>query len=577
MRALILLLCFLLGCSTPAGDAVTSTVGFQWRTPASQLAPFAAVKFLTDANSADVTSIPGTSGLYLYVYNNGVYYNRVQWSGTAGVPETKTITLPAGTGKTIELVQSGLGPSANQLEVTDVTGAITLLTPVAPRVRVVLLGDSTTVAVGPPNASDAWSVALPHNLPSDFDVTNLGSTGTALSFRTGANLAATLDLLAEVFDGEINILWCEYGINDYGAGTSAATFAARVDELRRAVRERFGSNVYFVWSSMTLCDPEGVANAGGSTRQAIRDSEHAKADTFGDLYIEGSTVLDFPADLSPDQKHPNNSGNAKKLARTLEVLEQFEGPMGTLTAYVLNRGLEHALGVSTFPTIATHYYAAYQAGVAKGVIGFTANGTNYSAVGRAGTNLQPVVWAPASGSAWNIDEWRIYDTLDLSGNCLAIKTLGAPVLVNVGQSLNLAPGEVDFTAPAGGLATAHCEKFLLKFLTGAAWTPEASLKYAYINGDPTGAGVEITGTGYARVSITSNGTNWSTGAGGLVRNLTPVAFPTAGSNWTTATYHALYDAAGTGLVFSGALLQSRSVLTGQTETILADRMRITWS
>jgi|ERR1700722_10218787 len=75
------------------------------------------------------------------------------------------------------------------------------------------------------------------------------------------------------------------------------------------------------------------------------------------------------------------------------------------------------------------------------------------------------------------------------------------------------------------------------------------------------SGTEVTGTSYARVSVASNTTNWSStnsssgtqnpssGTSQTSYDLVQFAFPSAGSNWGTITGLALFDASTSGNMF----------------------------
>ena len=84
----------------------------------------------------------------------------------------------------------------------------------------------------------------------------------------------------------------------------------------------------------------------------------------------------------------------------------------------------------------------------------------------------------------------------------------------------------------------------------------------------TGAS-ELSGSGYARVAVTANTSNWTAPAtNGPVRQITNNAvftFPTASGAWTTATHFGLWDASTTGNFYRGAALTaSKTVASGDT-------------
>jgi hypothetical protein len=252
--------------------------------------------------------------------------------------------------------------------------------------------------------------------------------------------------------------------------------------------------------------------------------------------------------------------------------------VGTLSADLRSKLLDHTLGVAAYTAPANIEFAAYIAGVE--VTGgsyarksMANNSTTWpNAASRAKTNGVEVTFVTASADWGTIDEIRGYNAS--SGAEMFRHTLVAPQAIANGQALNIEIGAIDITAPAGSMSDAFVHKCLNLAFGAAAYTAEASTQLAYFAGNPQGAGVEITGTGYTRDTNTSNGTTWAAATSGGARSLVDFSVGTAGAaDWTTATYFGLYDNAGSGLMMSGALPASRAVANGATETIQAGRIR----
>ena len=72
---------------------------------------------------------------------------------------------------------------------------------------------------------------------------------------------------------------------------------------------------------------------------------------------------------------------------------------------------------------------------------------------------------------------------------------------------------------------------------------DATLYLGMFVGDPSGAGVEISGANYARVSVPA--TSWGTADAGAVSNTTAITFPKATGiqSSSNVTYFGLYTAA----------------------------------
>jgi hypothetical protein len=71
-------------------------------------------------------------------------------------------------------------------------------------------------------------------------------------------------------------------------------------------------------------------------------------------------------------------------------------------------------------------------------------------------------------------------------------------------------------------------------------TVEIALSTTTIADDGSGI-TEPSGNGYARVSVTNNGTNWSAASGGIKTNAVDIIFPEATAGWGTISDWALYD------------------------------------
>lgn len=105
----------------------------------------------------------------------------------------------------------------------------------------------------------------------------------------------------------------------------------------------------------------------------------------------------------------------------------------------------------------------------------------------------------------------------------------------------------------------------------------------------SGGGTEVSGNGYARVSVTSSLTNWagtqstgsttaSSGTGGQTSNNGAITFPTPSATWGTVTHFAIYDAAtGGNLLFYGALTIPKTVNQSDTVSFPAGSLAVTFA
>ena len=257
--------------------------------------------------------------------------------------------------------------------------------------------------------------------------------------------------------------------------------------------------------------------------------------------------------------------------------------MGTLSVHRRSAMANHVLGVAVDTPAATHYLAAFVAGVEVSVGAYarkavTNNTTNWPACtpgSRTKTLAVTHAFVTASGAAWGVvDEIRLFDASS-GGNEVGRHTLASAQTIGDGDTLQVEAGNFDVVAPAGCYSDDLAEAILDHVLGSIDLTPETDVQFAYFNGDPQGAGAEITGTSYARITHDNDTVTWSTATTAISQNKITFAFPTAGAGgWSAATHWALFDAAGTGLMISAALPASRTIAAGETEQIAANRIRI---
>ena len=105
----------------------------------------------------------------------------------------------------------------------------------------------------------------------------------------------------------------------------------------------------------------------------------------------------------------------------------------------------------------------------------------------------------------------------------------------------------------------------------------------------TGGGTELSGSGYARVSVTSSLANWagtqsagsttaSSGTGGATSNNTAITFPEPTSGWGQVQAFGVFDAAtGGNLLFHGSLTINKTINEGDTVTFPARSLVVTFA
>lgn len=257
-----------------------------------------------------------------------------------------------------------------------------------------------------------------------------------------------------------------------------------------------------------------------------------------------------------------------------------EPAMGTLTTYAKNQILNKRHGRTADATPANWYIRLFLAGVECSGSGYAAaavtnNATNFPAAAGRAKALAVSHDITATGGTLPFDEVRLYDHAT-AGNSWATHTLSGTVTLADGESAVFdATGgsQIAFSVPAGAWPDAETHAVLDYYWGAVAYTVTATFQFAYFDGDPQGAGAEITGTGYTRDTTTNDDTEWNAPSGGVATLTNPVELGTAGGDWDQATHAAIFRADGTTLLQSCTLPEVRNVLNGQTETISGARVR----
>ena len=135
-----------------------------------------------------------------------------------------------------------------------------------------------------------------------------------------------------------------------------------------------------------------------------------------------------------------------------------------------------------------------------------------------------------TGTNWanNVVGWGLY----LNGGATLAHYQDLPVAVdmNVGDTLTFAVGALSV---AVDLSTNFTSRKMADRVFGAtSWTPPAALVFKAYSTTLTSAGdgTELSGNGYASVSLTSSG-NWSVPTVGSITNTGAVTFAAATANW----------------------------------------------
>ena len=110
-------------------------------------------------------------------------------------------------------------------------------------------------------------------------------------------------------------------------------------------------------------------------------------------------------------------------------------------------------------------------------------------------------------------------------------------------------------------------------LRNTSYTTPTTVYLALYTSDPTDAdaGTEVSGTSYARQSIT-----FGSPSNGVTTNSAAIEFPQAGGSWGTVTHVGIRDASTSGnLLYHTALDASKTIATGDVFRIASGSLSVT--
>lgn len=161
----------------------------------------------------------------------------------------------------------------------------------------------------------------------------------------------------------------------------------------------------------------------------------------------------------------------------------------------------------------------------------------------AGIRKNGVLWSfPEATEAWDtITHIALHSASSGWSNVIGWMALPSNITCANGNVVEFAIGTLTFTVSGNivdGLKTAIAE---LVF-GGTPFSPPATYYESLHTASPAAIN-ELSQTGYARVAIVNNGTNFVAGdSAGIRKNGVVVTFPDAGIDWPAATHAALHDA-----------------------------------
>lgn len=289
------------------------------RTGYTETAPFSRLTYTTDATSFTLNAYSSTYSVYPSFAEVGVIVNGV-WNQTVAMTaqgaNAIAVTLPAGTGKTVQLV-NGLQARGNfnlpqdGTWVTGVSGANATMTPVlpsAPANRILFYGDSiTTGGNATPATRDSYAMRVrAAYAPNSVAVEAYGSRSLKSDCADSSARAA---FVAKVVAYAPAKMWLAIGTNDYGLNNWApADFETAYGALLDALHTALPSMAIYAQTPLTR---GGAANTNvfGATLSQYRTAvSNAATARSGWVTLVDGTTLCTEADLA-DGVHPSTAGH----------------------------------------------------------------------------------------------------------------------------------------------------------------------------------------------------------------------------------------------------------------------------
>lgn len=260
--------------------------------------------------------------------------------------------------------------------------------------------------------------------------------------------------------------------------------------------------------------------------------------------------------------------------------------MGSITDFLENELLDHALNNATYTAPTNIYLALATADPTDAATGASmnevANSGSYArteitvgvASSRRVTQDADVDFPQASGSWGTVTHWAITDSATHgAGNVLAHGALGESKAIVSGNSPTVASGEVYVEFSAGEISNYLADELLDHVFNNAAFTSPTTtyvaLCDATVSDSSTGSTIsEPSGGSYAREEVQPNGGSsptWDLAASGVVDNGAAVTFTTATASWGTIVAVAIVDASSNGnLLFYDNTMGDQAVGTDDT-------------
>ena len=134
---------------------------------------------------------------------------------------------------------------------------------------------------------------------------------------------------------------------------------------------------------------------------------------------------------------------------------------------------------------------------------------------------------------------------------------------------------------ASGKSNTQISKILNAEFNATSYSSPATVYAAIwtstLNASSTGATAgEASYTGYSRVAITANTTNFPSSSGGsAIQNATAITFPSNGGSLQTGTFFAILDASTSGNILYWGSITSTAINPGDTQQVAINGLTVT--
>lgn len=285
---------------------------------------FARIRFTTSSRRLAIHQTSTIYGTYynsfasVGVFNGGAYAN-LSTSTAANTSQCIDSTMPAGSNKTIDLVEGSQAYVAGNVYGTFMSGIrlpvdAVITVPTAPTDRVVVVGDSIINGFTTTNAQSDGPIAKLRGV-TDYKVTCLGwGSATSKEFTDSGSRAAWVASIAAMLNGSnSNTLIWETQTNDYGldaqnSTTYATNLGAFLDDLKVAVP---GLQVKLLGAISRISPASEVANGFGKTLDDYRSA--ASGLTSGRSWVKyiNNKYAVSDANHTADGIHVTTAGGAQ--------------------------------------------------------------------------------------------------------------------------------------------------------------------------------------------------------------------------------------------------------------------------